>query len=152
VPRPPYFTTYNEFQHDFIEAWTDTNELYGAAAELCKLCMKNDNINTYIMVFEELAHKALYEGDDPAVLEIFKTGLPLALLEVCMHHNEPQSWDAWKKSARMRQAILTSLKTHQTNVHEQLFGSPVQVTPPMLSMTPPPELMQINKVYTIPAC
>jgi hypothetical protein len=74
--------------------------------------MKNDNIDTYITVFEELARKALYEGDNPAVLEIFKAGLPLTLLEACMHHNEPQSWDAWKRSAHRRQAILTSLKAH----------------------------------------
>jgi hypothetical protein len=26
VPRPPYLTTYDKFEHDFIEAWTDTNE------------------------------------------------------------------------------------------------------------------------------
>jgi hypothetical protein len=33
VPRPPYFTTYDEFEHDFIEAWTNTNEPHCTAAE-----------------------------------------------------------------------------------------------------------------------
>jgi hypothetical protein len=66
-------------------------------------------VDTYITVFAELARKALYEENDPAVLEIFKVGLPLELLKKCMHHDEPPNWDAWTRSA---QAILTSLKAH----------------------------------------
>jgi hypothetical protein len=112
VPRPPFLTTYDEFEHDFIESWTDTNEPHRAATELNKLRMKNDDVDTYITVFAELARKALYSENDPAVLEIFKAGLPLDLLEKCMHFDEPHSWDAWMRSARTRQAILTSLKAH----------------------------------------
>jgi hypothetical protein len=152
VPRPPFLTTYDEFEHDFIEAWTDTNEPYRAAAELNKLCMKNDDVDTYVTVFAELARKALYAEDDPAVLEIFKAGLPLELLEKCMHFDEPQNWDAWMRSARTCQAILTSLKAHQTDAHER--SAPLtQMTPPTPSTTPPPEPMQCNKVstYVVPA-
>jgi CHAD domain-containing protein len=91
VPHPPYLTMYNKFKHDFIEAWTNTNEPHHAAAELHELRMKNNNVDTYITVFAELARKALYKQDDPAVLEIFKSGLPLKLLKKCMHFNEPQN-------------------------------------------------------------
>jgi hypothetical protein len=89
VPHPPYLTTYEEFEHNFIEAWTDMNQQYCTATELHELRMKNDDVDTYITVFAELARKALYKENDPAVLEIFKAGLPLTLLEKCMHHNEP---------------------------------------------------------------
>jgi hypothetical protein len=152
VPRPPFLTTYDEFEHDFIESWTDTNEPYRAAAELNKLRMKNDDVDTYIMVFAELARKALYEENDPAVLEIFKAGLPLELLEKCMHFDEPQNWDAWTRSARARQAILTSLKAHQTETQERSTSS-IQVTSLTPSTTPPPEPMQCDKVstYVVPA-
>jgi hypothetical protein len=145
VPRPPFLTTYDEFERDFIESWTDTNEPYRAAAELNKLRMENDDVDTYITVFMELARKALYQQNDPAVLEIFKAGLPLELLEKCMHHDKPQNWDAWMRSARTRQAILTFLRTHRTNAHERFV-------PPM-QMTPPPEPMQCDKVstYVVPA-
>jgi hypothetical protein len=112
VPCPPYLTTYDKFKHDFIEVWTNTNEPHRAATELNKLRVKNDDIDTYITVFAELARKALYEPDDPTVLEIFKTGLPLDLLEKCMHFDEPQNWDAWTRSTCACQAILTSLKAH----------------------------------------
>ena len=76
--------------------------------------MKHDDIDEYVTRFAELARKALYHENDPVVLEKFKSGLLLELLEPCMHHDSPWSWDAWTKSTRARQAILTSLKTHQT--------------------------------------
>jgi hypothetical protein len=103
---------YDNFKVAFVESWTDTNEPYRAAAELDKLRMNGNDIDKYITVFAELAWKALYHEDDPAVLEKFKARLPLELLEPCMHHNDPQNWDAWTWSVRKRQAILTSIKTH----------------------------------------
>ena len=74
--------------------------------------MRHDNIDEYITKFAELAHKALYHENDPAVLEKFKAGLPLELLKPCLHHDDPQNSEAWTKSVHMRQAILTSLKGH----------------------------------------
>ena len=65
------------------------NESHRAAAALNKLRMKDENIDKYITTFAELARKALYHEDDPAVLEKFKSGLPLELLEPCMHHDDP---------------------------------------------------------------
>ena len=106
---------YEDSEEEFIESWTDTNEPYCAAAELDKLQTQHDNVDKYITKFAELACKALYHEDDPAVLEKFKAGLPFKLLEPCLHHNNPQNWQAWTKSACVRQAILTSLKAHQTD-------------------------------------
>ena len=74
--------------------------------------MEDNDIDTYITVFAELARKVLYHEDNPAVLEKFKARLPLELLEPCMHHDDPRNWDAWAQSTRKRQAILTSIKTH----------------------------------------
>ena len=91
------------------------NEPYHAATELDKLQTQHDNIDEYITKFAELAHKMLYHEDDPAVLEKFKAGLPFELLEPCLHHDNPQNWEAWTKFARARQAILTSLKAHRTD-------------------------------------
>ena len=92
----------------------------------------------------------LYHEDDPAVLGKFKAGLPLKLLEPCMHHDSPQNWDAWTKSARARQAILTSLKTHQTEMTRR-SPSPMKVCTPTPPLTPPPTPMEVDKLYTIPA-
>ena len=112
--------------------------------------MKHDDIDEYITQFAELARKALYHEDDPAVLEKFKSGLPLKLLESCMQHDSPWNWDAWTKSARAHQAILTSLEAHQTDMIQRspslmkIYTS----TPPLM---PPSTPMEVDKMYTIPA-
>ena len=112
--------------------------------------MQHDDIDEYITRFAELARKALYHEDNPAVLEKFKSGLPLELLEPCTHHDDPQNWEAWTRSARARQAILTSLKAHQTDT-TQRSPSPMKVCTPTPPSTPPSTPMEIDKIYTIPA-
>ena len=150
APSAPNKTIYDDFEEEFIRSWTDTNEPYRAAAALDGLRMKNGNVDEYIAMFAELARKALYHKNDPAVLEKFKLGLPLDLLEPCMHHDDPRSWDAWTKSARAHQAILTSLKTHQTKT-TQRSPSPMKECTPTPPSTPPPTPVEVNKMYTIPA-
>ena len=118
APSAPNRTIYEDFEEEFIESWTNTNEPYRAAVDLDRLRMQHDNIDEYITRFAELARKALYHEDDPAVLEKFKSGLPLGLLEPCAHHDSPQSWEAWTRSARTRQAILTSLKAHRIDTRQ----------------------------------
>ena len=136
TPSAPNKTIYEDFEEEFIESWTDTNEPYRTAAALDKLRMKDENVDEYITIFAELARKALYHEDDPAVLEKFKSGLPLELLKPCMNHDNPRNWEAWVRSACARQAILASLKIHQIDATQQ-SPSPVKVytsTPPS---TPP---------------
>ena len=105
APSAPTCTVYDDFEDEFIESWTNTNEPYHASAELDKLRMNCDNIDTYITQFAKLARKVLYHKDDPAVLEKFKAGLLLELLEKCMHHDNPCSWDAWMRSTCVHQVL-----------------------------------------------
>ena len=89
APSAPNKTVYEDFEEEFIESWTDTNEPYRAAAELDELQIQHDNIDEYITKFAKLARKALYHENTPAVLDKFKSGLPLELLEPGMHHDDP---------------------------------------------------------------
>jgi hypothetical protein len=107
APSAPKKMVYEDFKEEFIESWTDTNEPYRAAMALDELWMKDENVDKYITVFAELARKVLYQEDDPTVLEKFKSGLPLELLEPCMNHDNPQTWEAWTRSARACQAVTT---------------------------------------------
>ena len=66
-----------------------------------------------------------------------------------MHHDSPQNWEAWTRSTRARQAILTSLKAHQTDTTRQ-SPSPMKICTPTPLSTPPPTPMEIDKLYTIP--
>ena len=75
--------------------------------------MEGSNIDHYITKFAELVQKAQYQEDDPAVLEKFKHGLNVRLLEAAMHHDQPANWEQWKLSTHKRQAILTSIEPHR---------------------------------------
>ena len=75
--------------------------------------MTGADIDTYIVRFGELAQKARYQEDDPAVLDKFKRGLPICLLDNCMNLDTPQNWEQWKNAACNRQAIQTALEPHQ---------------------------------------
>ena len=150
APSAPNKTIYDDFEEEFIKSWTDTNEPYRAATDLDKLRMQHDNVDEYVTRFAELVRKALYHEDDPVVLEKFKSGLPLELLEPCVHHDSPQNWEAWTRSARTRQAILTSLKAHRNDV-AQRPPSPMKVCTPTPPSTPPSTPMEVDKMYTIPA-
>ena len=117
ILTPPHVDVWDEFEQDFVQDWDDTNAHYKAAAELDKLKMEGSNIDHYITKFAELARKAQYQEDDPAVLEKFKHGLPVHLLEAAMHHDQPANWEQWKLSMHKRQAILTSIEPH----HQAFF-------------------------------
>ena len=67
-----------------------------------------------------------------------------------MHHDDPRCWEAWTRSARTRQAILTSLKVHRNDA-KQRSPSPMKVCTPTPPSTPPSTPMEVNKMYTIPA-
>ena len=150
APSTPNQMVYEDFEEEFIKSWTNTNEPYRAAAELDKLPLRNENINEYITTFTELACKVLYHKDNPTVLEKFKAGLPLKLLKLCMHHNNPRNWEAWMRSTCACQAILTSLESHQTNKTTPQSPSPMKICTPTPLTTPPPMPMEIDKMYTIP--
>ena len=67
-----------------------------------------------------------------------------------MNHDNPQNWVSWTRSARTRQAILTSLKAHHVDT-KQRSPSPMKVYTPTPPSTPSPTPMEIDKMYTIPA-
>ena len=100
-------------------------------------------------MFAKLARKALYHENDPAVLEKFKLGLPLELLEPCTHHDNPRTWEAWTRSVHTRQAILTSLKAHRPDM-TQRSPSPMKVYTPTPPTKSRPSPMEVDKMYTIP--
>ena len=89
APSAPNKMVYEDFEEEFIESWTDMNESYYAATEINRLRMQGENVDKYITRFAELAHKALYHENDPAVLDKFKASLLLELLEPCVHHDDP---------------------------------------------------------------
>ena len=55
TPSAPNRTVYEDFEEEFIESWTDTNESHRATVALDKLRMKDEKVDEYITTFAELA-------------------------------------------------------------------------------------------------
>ena len=72
IPMPPRLNIWEEFEQDFVQDWTDTNEHYKVASKLDQLQMIGSDIDAYIVQFGELVQKAQYHEDDLAVLNKFK--------------------------------------------------------------------------------
>jgi hypothetical protein len=79
------------------------------------LKMKSGNINQFIADFQFLAHWALANVDDPIVLHLFKTGLPLRLVKECVKLKRPRTFEQWVKAAQAQQCnwiVIQGLKAH----------------------------------------
>ena len=101
--------------------------------------MKNDDINSYITQFAKLVHKALYQENDPTVLEIFKRGLPFQLLDNCMNYNGPNTWEVWKTLTHKCWAIITVMTPLRHEIVEEHRIKPKSIIPPptIRTMLPP---------------
>ncbi len=75
--------------------------------------MDKDDIDVYITQFEELARKALYHENDPAVLRKFQEGLPLRLLKNCMNLVFESSVHTTGKKPEQYRTILTQNRNRQ---------------------------------------
>ena len=141
IPAPslPNQTMWDNFECAFLEDWTNVNKPYQAAADLDTLRMISNDINSYITQFAELARKALYQENDPTVLKMFKQGLPFKLLDLCMNHNKPNTWEAWKTSTRKCQAIITAMAPLINQATEECQPKPrSNIPPPTICTTLPP--------------
>jgi hypothetical protein len=85
-------------EHDFVKSFIDYDIHKMAHETLRDLKMKGGNINQFIADFQFLAHQALINVDDPMVLHLFKTGLPLKLAEECVKLKRPRTFEQWAKA------------------------------------------------------
>ena len=73
----PFGTTaWEVLEQDFCQAFIDYAEHERAQDKIQKLCMKDENIDEYIAMFEHLGHHTGMDLDDPMALQLFARGLP----------------------------------------------------------------------------
>jgi hypothetical protein len=88
-----------EFKHTFIDYAAHEK----AHDTLRSLKMKEGNVDQYIADFEFLSHHARVDVNDPTVLWLFSTGLPLRLAEACVDLEKPGDFEQWKKAVQSQQ-------------------------------------------------
>ena len=62
IPAPSALnkTVYEDFEEEFVESWTDTNESHCTTVALDKLQIKDEKVNEYITTFAECYDLSLF--------------------------------------------------------------------------------------------
>jgi hypothetical protein len=112
----PYrMNTWQALENDFVKLFVDYAIHEKAYEALRDLKMKNGNIDQFIANFQFLAHRALVNMDNPTVLYLFKTELPLRLAEECVKLERPRTFKQWAKAVQAQQCnwiVIQGLKVH----------------------------------------
>ena len=108
VERDPHIlpyrmTAWDALEQDFKTSFIDYAVHEKAHEQLRNLKMKDGNIDQFIADFEFLAHRAQVDTDDPTVLHLFKMGIPVRLMDACVDHGPPTSFEQWTKAAQQQQ-------------------------------------------------
>ncbi len=61
--------------------------------------MKGEDINAYVVEFEELVHLAGYHFDVPQTIETFTDGLPTGLYQKILKIDQLMTYEQWKQAA-----------------------------------------------------
>ena len=95
---------WEDFIQDFKDAFTFTTSKETALAQLKKLTMGKDGINTYIATFNHLLDEADFSWHDKGTIEMFKQGLNLLLRINCIKRKpRPVTMDEWQEAAHEEQ-------------------------------------------------
>jgi hypothetical protein len=87
------------FLQEFEVQYLDTAREDRARAEITKLKLKDNNIDTYIAKFEELAQQAGYTLESPESIQLFEEGLSYPILADIMRAPTVSGYYAIKERA-----------------------------------------------------
>ncbi len=72
--------------------------------------MKGEDIDTYVVEFEELTRLAGYQFDVPQTIEAFTDGLPTGLYQRILEIDRLVTYEQWKQAATDRQQQYIHMK------------------------------------------
>src|ERR1700761_4402462 len=65
--------------------------------------MQEQDLDGYIAHFEELVRHAGYDINGPQTIDMFTRGLPTSLYETIYQHDQPETFEQWRRAALRRQ-------------------------------------------------
>ena len=65
--------------------------------------MQGQDLDGYIAHFEELVRHAEYDINGPQTIDMFTRGLPTSLYETIYQHDQPETFEQWRRAALRRQ-------------------------------------------------
>ena len=87
---------WTEYEIAFNNAFTDTTKKQKAQAALKHLCMKDNDLDTYIARFKHLAQDAGYDLTALRTADLFTLGLRRSLFDAAMYcDTQPETFEEW---------------------------------------------------------
>ena len=100
---PFRMTAWQVLEREFKKAFIDYAEQKRAREDIKKLWMKDGNIDQYIAMFCDIAHRAGLNLNEPTNIQQFASGMPLKLAESCIDYERPKTFDEWATAAQQHQ-------------------------------------------------
>jgi|SRR6266702_2632458 len=82
--------------------------------------MKGEDIDTYVVEFEELVRMTGYQFDIPQMIETFMDGLPTGLYQKMYEFDQPVTYEQWKQAVVNHQQQYIHMKD-RLNTHRGRF-------------------------------
>ena len=111
-------------EREFKKVFTDYAKQEKADQELRELKMKDKNVNSYIVQFQQLAHRGRHNFDKPEILQRLTMGLPEALMSNCNLISNPQTFDDWGLAAQRHHHAYLINKSMKTKATRATRGKP----------------------------
>ena len=111
--------TWNNFLHQFGEQFLDSQREQTAKVKIEHIQIKDNEMDQYISIFEELANKADYDIDSKPVMNLFQKSLNYKLnSQIFSFFPAPQNWEELKAMAVRASNTEGNLKAF----HDNPFG------------------------------
>ena len=115
--------TWNDFLRQFGERFLDSQREQTAKVKIEHIQIKDNDMDQYISLFEELANEADYDVDSKPVMNLFQKGLNYKLnSRIFSFFPQPQNWDELKAMAVRASNAEGNLKAF----HDNPFGRGVK--------------------------
>ena len=108
--------------------------------------MQGQDLDGYIAHFEELVRHAEYNINGPQTIDMFTRGLPTSLYETIYQHDQPETFEQWRRAALRRQGHWYHLNARK-NLDKFKTSSQPRTTGPRPFFAPAchPDAMDIDR-------
>ena len=108
--------------------------------------MQGQELDGYIAHFEELVRHAEYDINGPQTIDMFTRGLPTSLYETIYQHDQPETFEQWRRAALRRQGHWYHLNARK-NLDKFKTSSQPRTTGPRPFFAPAchPDAMDVDR-------
>lgn len=107
--------------------------------------MQEKDIDGYIATFEELVRHAQYDINSPQTIDMFTRGLPTSLYKTIYQHDQPETFEEWRRATIKRQGIWFHMNARKALDKFKSFPQKSSGARPFFAPARHPEAMDVDR-------